>query len=355
MRRPSPPTAPTLLAVACAVSLLAACGGAADGNEGGAGGSAADGSAATEGTSEASYPVTVDNCGTTVEFTAPPERIVTIKSTSTELLLALGVSDRIVGQAFQDGPVPEQWAEEAADIPTISDSAPGQETVLELEPDLVLAGWESNLAADTAGERDMLAKLGVNSYVSPAACQEEAYRPDPLTFEVLFAQFEEAGQVLGVPEAAADLVAQQRAELAQVQPLEPGTTALWWSSGGDTPYVGGGIGAPQMVMDAVGLENVAGDLDQTWSSLSWEAIIDADPDVFVLVDAAWNTADSKIEFLESTPATSELTAVREDRYLVLPFPASEAGVRSVPAVTELAADLRELGLGSDGGEDGDGD
>ena len=59
----------------------------------------------------AAYPVTVDNCGTPVTLDAPPERVVTIKSTSTEMLLALGLGDRIVGTAFSDGPVPERSEE----------------------------------------------------------------------------------------------------------------------------------------------------------------------------------------------------------------------------------------------------
>ena len=308
--------APLALGLALA---LAGCGSDAD-----AGPDQAEEGAAT---AAAGYPDTVENCGTEVTFDRAPQRVVTIKSTSTELLLALGLKDRIVGQTFQDGPVPEQGAEEAAGITTLSDEAPSQEVVLEQEPDLVLAGWESNLAADTAGERDLLAKLGVATYVSPAACQDPKDQPDKMTYDLLFDQFEELGAILGASDAAADLVRQQRAVLAEVPHAKPGTSALWWSSGEDTPYVGGGIGAPQMVLEAVGLDNVVGDIDQTWTSLGWEAIVDADPDVIVLVDAAWNPAQDKIDQLESNPATAELTAVREGRYLVVPFPAAEAGVR----------------------------
>src|SRR6185312_11605426 len=76
-------------------------------------------------------PVTVDNCGTSVTFDAAPERVVTIKSTSTEMLLALGLGDRIVGTAFQDGPVPDKWANEAEDIPVLADRVPSEEVVLE--------------------------------------------------------------------------------------------------------------------------------------------------------------------------------------------------------------------------------
>lgn len=291
------------------------------------------------------YPLTVDNCGTEVTFTQAPQQVVTIKSTSTELLLALGLEDRIVGQAFPDGPVPPEWAP-SQELTTISERVPGQEAVLELEPDLVLAGWESNLTADGAGERDLLASLGVNTYVAPSACQDPAYQPNPMTFDELFSHFEEAGEIFDVSPAADALVEEQQTQLAALEPVPDGLTALWWSSGTDTPFVGGGIGAPQMVMEAAGLENIAGDLDQTWSSLSWEAIIDADPDVLVLIDAEWNTAESKIASLEAHPARSQMSAVQGQRYVVIPFPAGEAGVRSVSAALEMAEQVRALDLGA---------
>jgi iron complex transport system substrate-binding protein len=293
--------------------------------------------------------VTVDNCGFRLTLDSPPKRVVTIKSTTTEMLLALGLADRIVGAAFLDGPVPERWAKDAADIPVISDFAPGQEAVLELEPDLVYAGWESNLAADTAGDRDTLAQLGVESYVAPSACKEPGYKPDKLTFEKLFDEFTEAGRVFGAEDAAAALVAEQRAALADIHPSTAGLSALWYSSGTDTPYVGAGIGAPQMILEAAGLANVAADVKDTWTSLGWEAIIEANPDVIVLVDASWNTAAHKIELLKSNPVTAQLEAVRNERFITIPFAAGEAGVRNVDAVASITDQLAGLGLG--GGHD----
>lgn len=332
--------APVLLPAAL---LLGACSaGTADGAATGTDDPAPSGPAPT------TYPLTLDDCGFDVTFDAAPERVVTIKSSTTEMLLALGLGDRIVATAFSDGPVPDRLADAAAAVPAVaepmSDEVPGAEAVLETEPDLVYAGWESNLTADGAGDRETLARLGVATYVSPAACQEPGYMPDPLTFDDVFAEITEVGTIFDAQPAAADLVAEQRATLDAVTPDDRGLTALWYSSGTDIPFVGGGIGAPQMIMDAVGLENVAGDVHDTWTSYAWEEAVAADPDVLVLVDAAWNTAESKIERLESNPATAEMTAVREGRYLTIPFPATEAGVRTVDAVVDLAAQLEALGL-----------
>jgi iron complex transport system substrate-binding protein len=320
-----------------AVLLLAGC----------ASGSAAEAGSTgvadeTPGAAASGYPLSIDNCSTEVTFESAPERVVTIKSSTLELLLALGLEDRVIGTAFSDGPVPDELADAASGLEVLSDKVPSQEATLAVEPDLVFAGWESNLTAEGAGDRDALAKLGVATYVAPAACKGEGYMPNPLTFDEVFREFEEAGAIFGVPDAAAELIAEQRAKLDAVEPSEAGLTALWYSSGEDTPYVGAGIGAPQMIMSAAGLENIAADVEDTWTPMGWEAIVAANPDVIVLVDAAWNTAERKIAHLEQNAATAALPAVREGRYLVVDFPATEAGVRNVDAVASLVEQLQAL-------------
>ena len=284
----------------------------------------------------------IDNCGTDVTVTTAPERVIAIKSTSTEMLLALGLGDRIIGTGFQDGPVPEEWAADAASIPVLSDMVPGQEAVLEAAPDFIYAGWESNFSSDGAGERADLQDLGIATYVSPAACKEAGYQPNPLTFDNVFSYIAEAGTVFGASEAADALITEQRAALADIVADDTGKTALWWSSGDDTPYVGAGIGAPQLVLDTIGLTNIAADVDDTWTSYNWEAVIAANPDVIVLVDATWNTAESKKAALLANPATANLDAAKNERYLVLPFAAGEAGVRTVEAAKDLADQLAKL-------------
>ena len=327
-----------LMALAASAALLSGCAATSEPT------STATASGSGADTASTGYPLTVDNCGTEVTFTQAPQKVVTIKSTTLETLLALGLGDHVVGSAFTDGPVPDDQTDAAAAITSISDFVPGQEATLALEPDLVYAGWESNLTAEGAGDRATLAGLGVNSYVAPSACKEKAYKPDPLTFDDVFTEIEEIGAIFDVSDRAAELVAEQRKELEGVVKNDSGLTALWYSSGTDTPYVGAGIGAPEMMMEAAGLTNIAADVHDTWSALGWESIVADDPDVIVLIDATWNTAASKIATLEANPATAELTAVKEKHYVTVPFPAGEAGVRNVDAVSSITDQLGKLGL-----------
>lgn len=305
-------------------------------------------SSTTSDPARTAYPLEVDTCGTTTTFAQAPERVVTAKSSTMEMLLALGTGDTIIGTSYQDGPLP-QWLESAANnneaiANPLSDKLAGQEALLELEPDLVYVGWESNLSADGMGERASYEKLGVNTVVAPSACKAPGYQPDPLTYDDIFNEIQLAGRIFDVQDQASQLVDKQKTELAQVQADSRGLTALWYSSGSDTPFVGGGKGSAQLTLDTIGLENIASEIEDTWGSMSWEKVIEADPDVIVLVDSAWGTTEKKIGVLEGNPATSQLTAVKNKRYLVVPFPATEAGVRSVSAATDLAEQLAELEL-----------
>jgi len=186
----------------------------------------------------------------------------------------------------------------------------------------------------------------VATWVSPSACRDPELQPDHLTFDDVFAEIEAIGTLLGREEEAASVVAAQRSALADLTArVGQGTDrplALWWSSGTDTPYVGGGIGAPQLIMDTAGLGNVVAEVADTWASLSWEEIAGRDPEVIVLVDSAWNTAEHKRAALAANPVTAAMDAVRQERYLVVPFPATQAGVRTLDAALTLADQLAAL-------------
>lgn len=321
-----------LLAAAAAVALLAGC-------------SSAAAAPASSGPASASPEhVALKNCDTTVTFDHPPQRVISIKSTSTEMMLALGVGDRIVGTAYQDGPVPAKWAATVKGVRSLSDFMPSEESVLAQKPDLVYSGWESAFSADQAGTRGELASLGVASYVQPAACRSTPVAK--LTFPEVFREIREAGRIFGVTKTAEKVVARQQKQLAGIHRDTRGLTALWYSSGDEAPYVGGGTGAPELVLETAGLTNVAADQKQTWTTLGWESVVADDPDVIVLIDADWNTAAAKITKLESDPATAALSAVKNHRYITIPFPEGEAGVRSVDAAASVAAQLQKLNLPS---------
>ncbi len=324
------------LAVLAAV-VLAACGGtpAAPGT-----GTTAAAPAAT-----AAAPAELVNCGVAVAVGAPPARVVTMNQGATEVMLALGLQDRMIGTAYIDDTVATAFADAYASVPVLAAEYPSREVLLAEQPDFVYASYASAFEPEAAGTRASLGSLGIGSYLSPFGCADPAQRPARVSLDGVFAEIADIGRLFGVPERADALIAGQRTALAALAaPAGEGPSVLWWDSETKAPFVGTCCGGPALILDAVGARNVFADVDGSWANVSWEQAVAADPDVVVLVDAGWDTAGSKLAYAEKSRALRDLQAFREQRVVALPFSDTTPGVRVVTGIQVLADGLRRLGV-----------
>lgn len=327
-------------AVALAALSLAACGNASGEVSVSA---ASPASRATTSTA----PATVSNCGVEISLTGAPSRAVAMNQSATEVMLALGLADRMAGTAYLDDAVLPWYADDYARVPVLAEEYPGREALLKVEPDFVYAAYRSAFEAEAAGSRTDLAGLGIASYLSPAACPDRR-ASDSLTIDQVWGEITDLGTLFGVPDRAQALVTRQRQEVRTATTdragLE-GVRAFWWDGGTDAPTAGTCCGAPGMIMSALGLTNAFASVEGGWGQTGWEAVARVDPDLIILVDASWDTASSKRAFLTGNAVTRNLRAVREGRMVVVPFSSTTPGVRNAAAVSELAAAIRALPRG----------
>ncbi|GAA4744517.1 ABC transporter substrate-binding protein [Nocardioides endophyticus] len=290
------------------------------------------------------FPVDVAACGHTSTVETAPERAVTLNQGATEVMLALGLEDRMAGTAYLDDPEPPtRWADAYASVPVISKEYPKREELLAVDPDFVYASYASAFDPKVAGTPKELDALGVASYLSPFGCEDDSLRPEP-SFEAVWEEIEAVGSAFGVSDDAAELVAEQQDVVAGLadDAAGAGTTVFWYDSGDKTALAGVGGGGPQVVIDATGATNIFGGIDGGWEDVSWEKVIAADPDVIALADASWSTADDKIAYLEKDPVLSQLRAVQDKSYVVVPYSQSTAGVTLVDGAASLAEQLSQL-------------
>lgn len=302
--------------------------------------------------------VTLENCGRTVEVAAEPRRAVALNQGVTEILLALGLADRIVGTATWTDPLPEELAEAGADLPRLAENAPSFEAVLDVEPDFVAASFAATLGTGGVASRDQFAELGVPTYLSPTDCvgmdtsgDGDGVRTEPLTLETVYGEIRDLARIFGVEERGAELVAdlQDRVARASADVDASGVTLLYWFANAEAPYLAGCCGAPGVITDALGARNVFDDTHEEWPQINWETVADRDPDLLVLGDLTRDSqtaesAERKIAFLESHPVTRNLTAVRNERYVLLSGQAMNPALRTVEGLERVAAGLRAHGL-----------
>ncbi|ONK14766.1 ABC transporter substrate-binding protein [Streptomyces sp. MP131-18] len=307
---------------------------------------------------ESGYPLTLDNCGRTVEIAAPPRRAVSLSQGTTEILLSLGLAGRIAGTATWTDPLPEALAEAGASVPRLADNAPSFERVLDTEPDFVSSSYSSLLDTGGVATREQFEELGVPTYLSPADCVGkdnsgggDGVRTEAFTMETVYTEVRELARVFDVEERGEELVAELEARAARATAGidASGVTLLYWFANSEAPYMAGCCGAPGVITDALGAENVFDDTHEEWPQINWETVADRDPDVLVIGDLTRDsqTAESaaeKIAFLESHPVTRNMTAVRNERYVLLSGQAMDPTIRTVEGIEQVAAALREHGL-----------
>ncbi|MET9595369.1 ABC transporter substrate-binding protein [Streptomyces sp. NPDC006516] len=344
-----PPIASTVRRTAVLLTglvLLTACGGGSGPTE-----AASDGSGA-------GYPVTLKNCGRTVTVEAAPRHAVSLDQGSTEILLSLGLADRIAGTSTWTDPVMKGLEKAEAKIPRIAENRPSSEKVLAQEPDFVSASFESTLGKGGVAPREQFEDLGVPTYVSPADCAAkdnsgsgDGSRTKPLTMDSVYTEVRELARVFGVPERGDALVAGLEARITEATDGidASGTSLLYWFANSEAPYLAGCCGAPGIITRELGAENAFDDTHEEWPQINWETVADRNPDVLVIGDLTRKsqTAESaakKIAFLESNPATRNMDAVRKKRYVLLSGQAMNPAIRTVEGVERVAAGLRSFGL-----------
>ncbi len=312
-------------------------------------------SAASGGEGGTEYPLVVDNCGQELTFDAVPERVVSLDQGSTEILLSLGLGDRVVGTASWTDPVLPELAEANESVPRLADNAPSYEAVLGADPDLVTASFGRHFNQGGVTERARFDETGIASYLSPTDCEDGVSingggtRTVPLTVDSLYEEIRELATIFDVSARGEELVAQlqERADAATARIEQSDLTMAFWFADTKSPYVAGGLGSANLLATTVGASNVFADLDDDWSAVGWETVVERDPEVFVLGDLQRNRfpgdlLEDKEAFLASDPLTSTLQAVRGESYIALHGAEMNPSIRFVDGLEKIAAGLEQL-------------
>ena len=307
----------------------------------------------------AGYPRTVDNCGHEVTVDAPPEQAVSLNQGSTEILLSLGLEDRVVGTATWTDPVMEGLEEANEGVPRLAENQPSFESVLDTEPDFASASFESTIGQGGVATRDQFGDLGVPAYVSPSDCAwgkdndsgGDGSRSEALTLDAVYEEIDDLAHIFDVEDRGDELIEELQGRVdAATEGLDASDASLmYWFANSESPFLAGCCGAPGTITAETGTENAFDDTEDEWPQINWETVADRDPDAIVLGDLTRDSqtaesAEGKIAFLEDNPATSNLTAVREERYILLSGQAMNPSIRTVEGVEQVADGLRDLGL-----------
>ena len=262
------------------------------------------------GVEDVTYPVTVISCGEEVVVEARPERVIPYTDAHTELFVALGLADVVVGEIWDFEALVRPENEEAvrAVEALATDSWPSREQVAALEPDFIFA---NAFFFDSVAPVEDFESIGAVAYLPADGCPE----PPVDVFAGQIADIENLGLIFGVQDRADELVEELSGGLdeltAALAGVEP-TPVLWVDYVFDDDR-GVQLIASEFYAETVGLgggELLLAGRDDTPSQ---EQVVAAQPEVVFITDIYGRTgyettpqerSEQVFALLTNAPATA---------------------------------------------------
>jgi iron complex transport system substrate-binding protein len=273
----------------------------------------------------ASPAVITDQLGRTVSLaTASPQRIISLAPSNTEILYALGLSDRIVGVSdYSDYPP------EAKTKPSVGAyDKPSIEQVIAMNPDLVLA--------TEVHQATVIPQLESQGIIVVAL--------SPQTLDDVLASITLIGKATGKVKEAAKLTAgmQQRInsvtnKTGKLSPeRKPRVFYIVWND----PLMTAGAGTfiDELINKAGGI-NIAGDL-KSYPTISLENVLTANPEVILAGSGMGEGEDLPYQYATTESRLQGTDARRNDRvYSINTDIVGRPGPRIVDALEDFLADI----------------
>ncbi|NEW05921.1 ABC transporter substrate-binding protein [Paenibacillus sp. SYP-B3998] len=277
--------------------------------------------------------VEINNMGYSLTMTETPKRVVTLNQHATEVMLALGLEKFMVGTAYLDDKILPEYQKQYEQIPVLSKKYPSQEVLISASPDFAYAGWKSAFTEKSLGSREDLEKLGIKTYV-----QESSNKTAP-TLDEVYQDILNIGRIFNVEVKANEIISSIKKQLDEIKNQIGSVTTpvkvFVYDSGEDKAFTAANTYLTNLI-NLVGGKNVFDDIQKGWTEVSWEEVVNRNPELIVIVDYGDKTAEQKIDLLLKKTELVDVPAIKNKKFVILPLSAAAEGVRAPIALKTLA-------------------
>ena len=261
------------------------------------------------------------------EFNVPTQvnTIISTAPSNTEVLVALGLADKLVAVDKYSADV-EGISE---DIPKIDFRNPDAEAIIALNPDIVIASGHNK-----AGDEDPFALI-------KEAGIPVAYIPSSYSIDGIYGDIEFIASLTGTEKEGTELVNSMKKEVEAIKAIGDTITDkknVYFEIGsGSGLYTFGNETFLNELIETVGATNIFAN-ENSWITVTPEAVIDANPDVILANSPGTNEAGlTAVEDIESREGWDTITAVKNgDVYQIDKNSSSRASQNIIKALKEMA-------------------
>lgn len=275
-------------------------------------------------------------------FDKAPQRAVSMSQFTTEIMLKLGLKNNMAGTAFLEEEIYPSVASDYKQVPVLAEKWPSLEELLAADPDFV-TGWE--VAFKKGVDSKMIAKNNINIFVPQSSIDFNA------DLDTLFNDFLMFGKIFNKEKEAQDYVNSEKARVENIKKSTTGKkefTYFIYDSGTDKAFTVFEGFTPNLLKLINGKNILSGkDVEKTWGETSWEDVIAADPDYFIIVDYSTGIreetdSESKIKAIKANPKLNGLKAVKNDKFIRVKLAEIVPGIRNVDFFERVAKEVYQV-------------
>ena len=283
---------------------------------------------------------TVESCNRTVTFEEPPKKAISNDVNLTEMMLVLGLADRMVGYTGISGwkTLDEEMRAGVKELPELSQKYPSKEVLVGADADFFFAGWNYGMKVGGEVTPETLEPFGIKVYELTESCIH-IMNKSKANMEDMYNDLLNLGRIFSVEDKANELINNYRMEIQELTKninTDDPLRVFVYDSGEDTPFTAGFYAMPTALIEASGGKNIMNDFKKSWGTVTWEEVIDRNPEVIVIVNYGNVTAEQKKEFMMSNPAFAGIDAVKNDRFVTLEYVEATPGPRNIKAIKKLS-------------------
>ena len=275
-------------------------------------------------------------------FDKAPQRAVSMSQFTTEIMLKLGLKGNMAGTAFLEEEIYPSVASDYKEVPVLADKWPSLEELLAADPDFV-TGWE--VAFKKGVDSKMIVKNKINMFVPQSSIDFNA------DLDTLFNDFLMFGKIFNKEKEAQDYVNSEKARVEKIKKSTAGKkefTYFIYDSGTDKAFTVFEGFTPNL-LKLINGKNILSDkgVEKTRGETSWEDVIAADPDYFIIVDYSTGIreetdSESKIKAIKANPKLNELKAVKNDKFIRVKLAEIVPGIRNVDFFEKVAKEVYQV-------------
>lgn len=298
--------------------------------------------AKNDGSKEVSWTETLDGQQVTQSVKATPVRAVSMNQATTEMMLTLGLEDKMAGTAMKEEEIYPPLQASYDKVKVLAEKWPSYEVFMAENPDFT-TGWEVPFTKRGIPAERITAK-NIPIFV-PASMQKL-----DADLNTVFADMEKFGEIFDAKDKADAWITEQKEKLATVQgkiDKLPKKKVFIYDSSDGKPFTAF-KGYTTNVLKLIGAENVMENVgvDKTWAATNWEAVVAADPECIIIADYSNGIRNNddfqqKVAAIKENPQLAGVTAVKENNFVKVKLSEITPGVRTVDALVRIAEEIHK--------------